>query len=109
MDASLVKSFTVTERFRFALRMDSFNVLNNMTWADPSTNVYSSTFGQSTDILANTYGRRTQLGLRVEFLGRRGHSGAHSLSPDGLCYAYASPCPTEFMPDPGFLRVFPGR
>ncbi len=67
IDASLVKSFNITERFRFALRMDSFNVLNNMTWADPSTSVYSSTFGRSTDILTNTFGRRTQLGLRVEF------------------------------------------
>ncbi len=67
IDASLVKQFNITERFRFALRMDSFNVLNSITWADPSTNVYSSTFGQSTDILTNTHGRRTQLGLRVEF------------------------------------------
>jgi len=67
IDASLVKQFAITERFRFALRMDSFNVLNNMNWADPSTNVYSSTFGQSTNILTNTFGRRTQLGLRVEF------------------------------------------
>jgi hypothetical protein len=67
IDASLVKAFNITERFRFALRMDSFNVLNNMTWADPDTNVNSSTFGSSTDVLSNTYGRRTQLGLRVEF------------------------------------------
>lgn len=67
IDASLVKSFYITERFRFILRMDSFNVLNSITWADPDTNIYSSTFGQSTDILANTHGRRTQLGLRVEF------------------------------------------
>ena len=67
IDASLVKAFHVTERFRFELRMDSFNVLNSITWSDPSTNIYSSTFGQSTDILANTHGRRTQLGLRVEF------------------------------------------
>jgi len=67
IDASLVKSFNVTERLRFALRMDSFNVLNNVTWGDPDTNVYSSTFGRSTDILTNTFGRRTQLGLRVEF------------------------------------------
>jgi hypothetical protein len=67
IDASLVKSFSLTERFRFNLRMDSFNVLNSMTWADPSTSVTSSTFGQSTNILSNTYGRRTQLGLRLEF------------------------------------------
>jgi hypothetical protein len=67
VDASLVKAFHITERFKFELRMDSFNVLNSITWSDPDTGVYSSTFGQSTDILANTHGRRTQLGLRVEF------------------------------------------
>ena len=67
LDSSLVKAFHITERFRFELRMDSFNVLNSIAWSDPDTNIYSSTFGKSTDILANTHGRRTQLGLRVEF------------------------------------------
>jgi hypothetical protein len=67
VDVSLVKAFHITERFRFELRMDSFNALNGITWSDPDTGIYSSTFGQSTDILANTHGRRTQLGLRVEF------------------------------------------
>ena len=39
------------------------------TWADPDTNIYSSNFGksQNNDQLANTYGLRTQLGLRIEF------------------------------------------
>jgi hypothetical protein len=70
MDGSLVKAFHVTEKLRFELRMDVFNVLNNMTWEDPDTNIYSSTFGMSAngpDQLANTFGRRTQLGLRLEF------------------------------------------
>ncbi len=67
IDTSLTKAFFITEKVRFILRMDSFNVLNNMTWADPDTNFYSSTFGQSTNQLGNTFGRRTQLGLRVEF------------------------------------------
>ncbi len=69
MDGSLVKSFQTVERFRFELRMDVFNVLNNIAWADPDTNVYSSNFGRSAnnDQLTQTYGRRTQLGLRLEF------------------------------------------
>jgi hypothetical protein len=67
MDVSLVKAFQVIERLRFELRMDVFNALNGITWADPGTNIYSSTFGRSTDQLSNTYGRRTQLGLRLEF------------------------------------------
>jgi hypothetical protein len=67
LDTSLVKRLPVTERFRFELRMDVFNTLNNMTWADPNTNVQSSLFGKSNNQLANTFGRRTQLGLRIEF------------------------------------------
>ncbi len=67
LDTSIVKRVAVTERLRSELRMDVFNTLNNMTWADPNTNVLSSTFGQSTNQLGNTYGRRVQLGLRLEF------------------------------------------
>jgi len=66
-EGSLVKRVPVVERYRVELRVDVFNVLNNMTWADPNTNVYSSQFGQSTNQLGNTFGRRVQLGLRVEF------------------------------------------
>ena len=69
MDASLVKSFAIVERFRLELRMDVFNVLNNITWADPDTNVNSANFGRSANNnqLTETYGRRTQLGLRIQF------------------------------------------
>ena len=67
MDASLVKSFHIVERFRFEMRMDVFNVMNNITWNDPSTSVTSSTFSRSTDQLTQTYGRRAQLGLRLQF------------------------------------------
>jgi hypothetical protein len=67
LDMSIVKRMPVTERYRFELRMDVFNAANNMTWANPSTSVLSSQFGASNNQLAATFGRRTQLGLRVEF------------------------------------------
>jgi hypothetical protein len=67
LDTSLVKRLAVTEKYRFELRMDVFNALNNMTWANPNTNVQSSLFGKSNNQLANTFGRRAQFGLRVEF------------------------------------------
>jgi hypothetical protein len=67
LDMSIVKRMPLTEKHRFELRMDVFNAANNMTWANPSTNVLSSLFGVSTNQLSNTFGRRTQLGLRVEF------------------------------------------
>lgn len=67
MDLGLAKSFRVTERLRMQLKMDAFNVLNNMSWGNPSTNVNSSNFGRSTNQANLTFGRRVQLGARLEF------------------------------------------
>jgi hypothetical protein len=67
MNASLVKDFPVTERLRAQLRADAFNLLNNMSWGNPSTGVDDSHFGQITDQAPLTWGRRVQLGLRLEF------------------------------------------
>ena len=64
---AIVKRAPITEKYRFELRVDMFNALNNMTWANPNTNVQSSLFGKSNNQLANTFGRRSQLGLRFEF------------------------------------------
>jgi hypothetical protein len=69
MDTSFVKSFRIVERVRFELRADVFNIINNITWNNPDTNVNSANFGRSAnnDQLTQTYGRRTQLGLRLQF------------------------------------------
>lgn len=67
LDMSIVKRLPVTEKYRTELRMDVFNAANNMTWANPNTNVQSSLFGVSNNQLASTFGRRAQLGLRIEF------------------------------------------
>lgn len=67
LDMSIVKRVPVTERLRGELRMDVFNAANNMTWANPNTNVLSSLFGVSNNQLGGLFGRRAQLGLRVEF------------------------------------------
>jgi hypothetical protein len=69
MDASLVKSFNIYEQLRFEMRMDVFNVVNNITWHNPDTNVNSANFGRSlnNDQLNSTFGRRTQLGVRLQF------------------------------------------
>lgn len=67
VDASIVKRMPITERVRGELRMDVFNAANNMTWANPNTNVQSSLFGVSNNQLSGLFGRRAQLGLRVEF------------------------------------------
>jgi hypothetical protein len=67
IDASLVKDFHITERVKFSLRMDAFNSLNNVNLNAPNMSVGSATFGKSTDVLNNTFGRQLQLGLRLAF------------------------------------------
>jgi hypothetical protein len=68
IDASLVKDFHVTEKVKFSLRMDAFNVLNNVNWAAPQINPGNpSVNGRSTSLLNNTFGRQLQLGLRLSF------------------------------------------
>ncbi len=67
MDMSIVKDFNITEKVRFQLRMDAFNAPNTMTWENPYTNIYSSKFGTTDNIRRNSFGRRLQLGGRIEF------------------------------------------
>ena len=67
VNGSLAKDFWITEKLRAQLKADAFNVLNNMSWGDPTMNVDSSTFGQITNQANLTYGRRVQLGMRLEF------------------------------------------
>ena len=67
LDGSLNKEFAVTDRIRYQLHMDAFNAINNMNYNNPNMSVTSSQFGKSTDIYPQDYGRRLQLGMRVEF------------------------------------------
>jgi hypothetical protein len=67
MDLGLAKAFRINERVEMQLKMDAFNVLNNMSWGNPNTNVNSGNFGRSTNQANLTYGRRVQLGARIEF------------------------------------------
>jgi hypothetical protein len=67
IDLSIVKQFNITESVVLKFQLDMFNAINNMSWEDPSTGVNDSTFGMSTDQAYLTFGRRLQLGARVEF------------------------------------------
>jgi hypothetical protein len=70
LDASLVKSFRLTERFSAEVRLDAFNLPNSMTWNDPSTAVTNTFFGKSSGQLNLNgigVGRTTQMGMRIRF------------------------------------------
>ena len=43
------------------------NAINNMNYNNPNMSDTSSQFGKSTDIYSQDYGRRLQVGLRLEF------------------------------------------
>ncbi len=74
LDASLAKSFSITERIKAKMQMQAFNALNGFTPSDPGTNYYDqANFGKSRYQASAVYGgrlqygRQLQLGLRLEF------------------------------------------
>jgi hypothetical protein len=48
LDSSLFRSFPIRESLALRLRMDAFNVLNHPNFANPTTSLTSSSFGQVT-------------------------------------------------------------
>jgi len=69
----MAKTTAITERLNAEFRLEAFNVFNHAEFANPDTNILSSTFGQitTTDFgtgqnLLHTE-RILQLALRVSF------------------------------------------
>lgn len=60
VDMTLSKSFVLTERLKFELRMESYNALNNFNGALPSTAFGTSAFGAITAQQAGYLGRQFQ-------------------------------------------------
>jgi hypothetical protein len=66
LDASLMKVFNFSERFKFQLRMDATNSLNHTNLATPSNNVTGGAAQQITNIAFNGNGYSMR---RVQFSG----------------------------------------
>ena len=64
-DLSLMKVFSVTERFKFTLRADATNAFNHTTLDVPNNNVQSSTVGQ---ITGTAFGNGTLM-RRMQYSG----------------------------------------
>jgi outer membrane receptor protein involved in Fe transport len=67
IDFSLLKSFTVRERFKFQFRVESFNLTNTPTFGNPNGNIDAGAFGTITGLAANSGPRNIQLGLKLYF------------------------------------------
>lgn len=65
LDSTLAKNFYVTERTRFELRMDAFNLMNHFLSTTPILDVRSSLFGRS--IGQSNLGREMQYTVRLHF------------------------------------------
>ncbi len=64
-DVSVRKTFPITERWRFLISADFFNLPNNVRFAAPGTNIDSANFGQVTT-QANSP-RKIQFNARITF------------------------------------------
>jgi hypothetical protein len=64
LDSTLVKYFPITERIKFELRMEFYNLPNVFMPSDPDTGIGSGTMGRSTWVAGGNYGRE------IEYMGR---------------------------------------
>ena len=67
LDLTLQKTFRLNDRLRLQVRMDAFNALNGMNWANPQLSVTASDFGRTNAQDTGYYGRQLQYAVRVEF------------------------------------------
>lgn len=65
LDAGLMKSFAISERFVLQLRGEVFNVTNTPTLGDPQTNIDSPDFGTVRNTVSTP--RQMQFALRLTF------------------------------------------
>ena len=66
VDASLVKTFAITERKRVLFRAEAYNLFNNVNFANPSFSLTNaSSFGKISGVVSNP--RLLQGALRFEW------------------------------------------
>jgi len=67
LDSTLVKYFPITERVKFELRMEFYNLPNHFLPSQPDTGIGSGTMGYSTWVAGGNYGREIQYTGRIRF------------------------------------------
>jgi hypothetical protein len=67
VDLAVSKRIPLTGNVKLNLRLEAYNLLNGMNWANPSTSVGASDFGRVLQQADAYYGRQLQYTLRVEF------------------------------------------
>ncbi|MFN0103148.1 MAG: carboxypeptidase regulatory-like domain-containing protein, partial [Bryobacteraceae bacterium] len=58
VDAVLSKKFSIHERIKPEFRLEAYNALNRLNWANPNTNITASDFGRTNAAVAGNLGRQ---------------------------------------------------
>jgi hypothetical protein len=67
VDLALAKRVPINGNVRLNFRLEAYNLMNGMNWANPSTTIGASDFGQVLRQADAYFGRQLQYTLRVEF------------------------------------------
>jgi hypothetical protein len=66
-DMTLSKAFRLSERFKFEVRVEGYNVFNNLNWDNPVLDFNSSNFGKVVSKRPGYIGREIQYGFKLSF------------------------------------------
>lgn len=66
-DASIFRTFTITERVQFQFRAEALNATNHANFANPAADVTGSNFGFITGTVGPNQSRQWRFGARVSF------------------------------------------
>jgi hypothetical protein len=67
VDLALSKRVQITERFKLEARLEAYNALNGMNWANPTLDITKSDFGRTNAQATGYYGRQLQYSIRFQF------------------------------------------
>jgi hypothetical protein len=67
LDASLSKRFNLNKRMKLQVRLDAYNALNGMNWANPNLTLGNSAFGKTNTQATGYFGRQIQYSARLQF------------------------------------------
>jgi len=67
VDLSLYKRVKINERFQVEVRLEAYNALNGMNWANPTVDVTKSDFGRTNAQASGYYGRQLQYSAKLYF------------------------------------------
>lgn len=66
-DMTLSKSFRLNERFRFEVRVETYNAFNQINWDNPVVDFTNSNFGKAISKRPGYIGREVQYGFKLNF------------------------------------------